>query len=105
MGLINIIFYVLRTLFPDEGTTRDQRRSVLDVCRIPRSNVRGRSGNISDITVVSSQCDILLCSETFDSHMRHESELLVPGFVRSVLLFRGKIRQVRGMAASVTDGD
>ena len=45
------------------------------------SNVRGLAGNLSDLTVAPSQYDILLCSETLVSDMRHVSELLVPGFV------------------------
>ena len=44
--------------------------------------------NLSDLTVASSQYDILLCSETLVSDMRHLSELLVPGFRRTVLLCR-----------------
>ena len=57
--------------------------------RILCSNVRVLAGNLSDLTVASSQYDILLCSESFVSDMRHVSELLVPGFGRSVLLCRG----------------
>ena len=36
--------------------------------------------------------------------MRHLSEVLVPGFCRSVLLCRGKMPRARGMAACVRDG-
>ena len=43
------------------------------------SSVRGMAGNLSDLTVASSQYDILLCPETLVSDMRHV-ELLVPGF-------------------------
>ena len=52
-------------------------------------NVRGLAGNLSDMTVASSQYDILLYSETFVSDMRHVSEILVPGFGHLVLLCRG----------------
>ena len=48
----------------------------------------GLSGNLSDLAVASSQCDILLCSETLVSDLRHVSELLVPGFGRPVVLCR-----------------
>ena len=51
-----------------------------DVCRILCSNVRGLAGNLSDLTVASSQYDKLFCSETLVSDMGHVSELLVPGF-------------------------
>ena len=37
---------------------------------------------LNDLTVASSQYDILLCSETLVSDMHHVSELLVPGFGR-----------------------
>ena len=57
-----------------------------DVC----SNVRGLAGNLSDLTVASSQYDILLCSETLVTDMRHVSEVLVPGIGCPVLLFSGQ---------------
>ena len=60
------------------------------VCRIHRSNVRCLAGNLSDLTVAWSQYDILLCSETLVSDMRHVSEIPVPGFGRIVLLCQGK---------------
>ena len=66
--------------------------------------MRGLAGNLSDLTVASSQYDILLCSETLVSDMRHVSEVLVPGFCRPVLLCRGKIPRAREMAAYVRDG-
>ena len=65
---------------------------------------RGMTGNLSDLTVASSQYDILLCSETLVSESRHVSRLLVPGFDRSVLLCRGRMPRARGMAAYVRDG-
>ena len=66
--------------------------------------MRGLSGNLSDLTVASSQYDILLCSETLGSYFRHVSELLVPEFGRPVCLRRGKLPRARGMAAYVPDG-
>ena len=71
------------TLFP--------RLHVPTACRLLCSNVGDLAGNLSDLTVASSQYDILLCSETLVSDMRHLSELLVPGFRRPVLLCRGKM--------------
>ena len=79
-----------------------QRRPVPDVCRILCSNVRDLAGNLIDLTVVSSQYDIRLCSETLVSDMRHVSELLVPGFGRPVLC-RGKMPRARWMTAFVRD--
>ena len=74
------------------------------VFRIRCSNVRGLSGNLSDLTVASSHYEILFNSATLVSDMRHVSELLVPGFDRPVLLCGGKMPQARGMAAYVRDG-
>ena len=68
------------------------------------SNVRDLAGNLSDLTMASSQYDILFSSETLVSDMHHVSELLVPGFSRTVLLCQGKMLRVRGMAAYVRDG-
>ena len=62
------------------------------------------AGNLSDLTVAPSQYDILLCSETLVSDMRHVSEVLVSGFSRLVLLCRGKMPRARGMAAYVRNG-
>ena len=85
-------------------TNPGPRRPVPTVCRLLCSNVRGLAGNLSDLTVASSQYDILLRSETLVPDSRHVSELLVPGFGRPVLLCRGRMPQARGMAAYVRDG-
>ena len=84
-------------------TNPGPRRPVPAVCRILCSNVRGLAGNLSDLTVALSQYDILLCSETLVSDMRHVSEVLVPGFCCPVLC-RGKMPRASGMAAYVRDG-
>ena len=54
----------------------------------------GSARNLSDLTVASSQYDIVLCSETFFSYTRHVAELLVTGFGRRVFLCRGKMPRV-----------
>ena len=103
MEFIYLIFYVcLRRRFLDVETNHGSR-PVPAVCRIPCSNVRGLAGNLSDLTVASSQHDIVFCSETLVSDMRRVSELLVPGFSRPVLLCRGKMPRAPGMAAYVRD--
>ena len=105
MEFIYLFFYAfLRLRFLDVETNIGQRSPVLADCRILCSNGVGLAGNISDLTVTSSQYDILVCSETMVSDMRHVSELLVPGFGRPVFLCRGKIPQARVMAAYVRDG-
>ena len=49
-------------------------------CRVMYGNVRGLYSNINDLISTSRQFDILLCTETLASQMRHSSEVLVPGF-------------------------
>ena len=93
-----------RLWFPDVETNPGPWRPVLTVCRLLYSNVRCLTGNLNDLTVASSQYDILLCSETLVSDMRHVLELLVPGFGRPVLLCRGRLPWARGMAAYIRDG-
>ena len=79
MDFLYLIFYgCLRLRFLDVETNPGQHRPVPAVCRILCSNVRGLGGNLSDLTVASSQYDILLCSETLVSDMRQVSEVLVP---------------------------
>ena len=45
-------------------------------CHILYSNIRGLHANIYDLTVSSNHCDILCCSETLVSQMRHILVLL-----------------------------
>ena len=87
MDFLYLNFYgCLRLRFLHVETNPRPRRPVPAVCRILCSNVRCLAGNLSDLTVASSQYDILLCSETLVSDVRHVSEVLVPGFCRPVLL-------------------
>ena len=82
-----LIFYAcLERRFPDMETNLGPRRHVPGACRIVCSIVRGLAKNLSDVTVASSQYDLLLCSETLVSDRRHISELLVTGFGSPVLL-------------------
>ena len=85
-------------------TNPGPRLPVPAVYRILCSNMRGLAGNLCDLIVASSRYDILLCSETLVSDMRHVSEVRVLGFGRPVLLCRGKMPRARGMAAYVRDG-
>ena len=105
MDFLYLIFYGrLRLRFLDMEINPGPRRPVPVVYRILCSNARGLAGNHSDLTVAWSQYDILLCSETLVSDMRHVLEVLVPGFGRPVLLCQGKMPRARGMAAYVRDG-
>ena len=63
MDFLYFIFYgCLRLRFLDAETNPGPRRPVPALCRILCSNVRGLAANLSDLTVASSQYDILLCS-------------------------------------------
>ena len=100
MDFLYLIYYAcLKLRFLYVEINLGPRRPVPSVCRILCSNVRGLAGNHSDLTLASSQYDILLCSETLVSDTRHVSELLVLGFGRPVLLCRGKMPRAREMAA------
>ena len=57
-------------------TTPGLRRPVPDVCRILCCNVWGLAGNLSDLTVASSQYDILLCG---DFGLRYASHVGIAG--------------------------
>ena len=105
MDFLYLIFYgCLKLRFLDVEKNIGLRRPAPAVCRILCSNVRCLAGNLSDLTVASSQYDILLCSETLVSDMRLVSEVWVPGSGRPVLLCRGKMPRARGMSAYVRDG-
>ena len=103
VSLYHIFYAWVELRFPDVETNPGPRRPVPGASRILCSNVRGLSKNLSDVTVASSQYDLLLCSETLVSDRRHISELRVPGFGRPVLCRDGMPR-ARGMAAYVRDG-
>ena len=92
------IYACLELRFPDVETNPSPQRPVPEACRILCSNVWGLSKNLSDVTVASSQYDLLLCFETLVSDRRHMSELLVPGFGGPVLLCRDGVPRARGMA-------
>ena len=105
MDFLYLIFHgCLRFQFLDVEANPGPRRPVPAVCKILCSNVQGLAGNLSDLTVASSQYHIQLCCETLVSDMCHVSEVLVPVFCRPVLLCRGKMLRTHGMAAYVRYG-
>ena len=92
-----LIFYILTMSGdvesnPGPGPTKHRQ------CRILYANIRGLHGNLNDLIASSRQYDILLCSETLVSGMRHVSEVLIPGFKKPVLLQRNAIPRAQGMA-------
>ena len=91
MEFLYLIFLYFPKASVDLETNPGPRMPVTTVCRLLCSNVRGLAGNLSDLTVASSQYDILLCSESLVPDMHHVSELLVPGFGRTVLLCWGRM--------------
>ena len=104
MDFFHLIFYgCLRLRFLDVETNPGPRRPVPAVCRILCSNVWGLARNLSDLTMASSQYDILLCSETSVSDMHHVWEVLVPGYGCPVLLCQGKMPWACGMAAYIRE--
>ena len=105
MEFICLIFYsCLRLRFLDVETDPGLRRPVRTVCRILCSNRRGLAGNLSDLTLASSQYDILFYCETLVLDMHRVLELQVPHFDRPVLLCRGKMPWAHGMEEYVRDG-
>ena len=102
MEFLYLIFYVCpKFWFLDMESYPGPLRPIPAVCKILCSNVSGLASNLSELTVASSQYDILLCSETLVSDMTHVSQLLVPGIGHPVCLYRGKIPQARGKSAYV----
>ena len=99
-----ILHACLRLRFLDVETNPDPRRPAPLSAEYSIVMCGAWQGNLSDLTVASYQYDILFCTETLVSDMRHVSELLVPGFGRPVLLCRSRMPRARGMAAYVGDG-
>ena len=75
-----VVCACMRLQFLHVVTNHGPQCPVPAVCIILCSNVQGLARNLSDLTEAMFQYDILLCSETLVSDMRHVLELLVPGF-------------------------
>ena len=95
------VIFIILSLSGDVELNPGPRHIRHRQCRILYANIRGLHGNLSDLMVASRQFDILLCSETLVSDMRHVSELLIPGFKRPILLRRKTIHRAQGMAAYI----
>ena len=82
------------------------QRPGMAVCRILCSNVQAMTGNLSDLTVALSQNDILLCSETLVSDMRHVlcRSCWFPDSVSLSCCAGPSCLEAQGMAAYVRDG-
>ena len=62
------------------------------------TNIRGLKTNLQDLSVASPGFDLVFCSETLVSELRHTSELLMPGFKKPILLRRNSIPRAQGLA-------
>ena len=70
MDFIYLLFYAcLELQFLDVETNQSPRRPVPAVLKNLFSNVGGLSKNLSDMTVASSQNDLLLSSQTLGSRV------------------------------------
>ena len=103
--IANVIFLIWCLLLSGDvelnpGPAHPRQRK----CRLMYSNIRGLNANIKDLTGFSKSHDILFCSETLVSHMRHVSELLIPGFQKPILLRRDAMPRARGMAVYIRNG-
>ena len=95
MVYIHFIFYsCLELRFPDVETNPSPRCPVLGGCRIFCCDVQGLSKNLGNLTVASSQYDLLLCSVTLVSDRHCISELLVRGFCHPVFVGMGCLRPI-----------
>ena len=98
---VSFLLFIILALSGDIELNPGPRQIRHRQCRILYANVRGLHGNLNDLVVASRQYDILLCSETLVSGMRHSSELLIPGFKKPMLLGRGAMHRAQGMAAYI----
>ena len=105
MDILYLLYFgFLMLRFPDVELNPGPGRAPPRCCRILYSNVRGLSGNLRDLTLAAPHYDVVLCSETLVSDRRHQSELMISGFGRPVLLYRGELPRSRGLAAYVREG-
>ena len=66
-------------------------------CCLLYLNVQEFHGNLHELTVASKRFDILLCSETLVSSIKHYVKLFIPGFERPILLKFNEINRTQGM--------
>ena len=72
--------------------------------KILYANIRGLSTNINELKAISTDYDLVLCSETIVSDYRHSSELLIPHFNKPWLIRRNAQPRARGMSVYVRAG-
>ena len=73
-------------------------------CRVLYSNIRGLFRNISELSLVARDFDILLCSETLVTSRRHSSEIAIGGFGFPLMKLADTGPGIRGMAVHVRNG-
>ena len=65
------------------------------------NNIRGLHANLNGLIAASRQYDILFCSETLVSGMRHASEVLIPDSKKPILFKCNATHRAQEMAAYV----
>ena len=78
---------------------RASRRS----CRVVYVNIRGLHRNLSALSLTARGGDMVFCSVTLVSSMRHISELMVEGYGRPTLLLKDEVDRFRGFALYVRE--
>ena len=95
---VSFLIYYILTMSGDVEPNPGPRPTRHRQCRILYANIRGLHANLNDLVAASRQFDILLCSETLVSGMRHVSEVLIPSFKKPIFLRRNAIHRAQGMA-------
>lgn len=95
---LNLMLLRSGDIHPNPGPPQTQHARVL--C----ANIRGLKGNLNDLSLTSTNYDVLCCSETLVSEMRHISELLIPNFKKPILFRRNSIPRAQGMCVYIRSG-
>ena len=72
--------------------------------RVLYANIRGLHANLTELGIVGSKFDVMVCAETKVSDRRHLSELRVPGFGCPQQRLRNSTPGAQGMALYVREG-
>lgn len=99
LSLLYLCFLIL--LAGDVHVHPGPRRQLSRICY---SNIRGLKRNFLELSLISSDFDIIFCSETMVSNRRDVSEILIPGFNKPVQIRCGTIPSARGMCAYIKSG-
>ena len=105
MEVLYLFYLILMTLLSgDVESNPGPRRQLPKSCRVLYSNIRGLYKNLNDLTLAAANHDVVLCSETLVSNLRHISELIIPDFDKPFLIRRDSFPNARGMALYIRSG-